>query len=141
MKTFRLLCLLLAAAATAPVVADDLIVGKVANIYIRESTNFFIEARLVRESRGREVWTEVRFAEPLADGRSYEIVKLSDTAKIERGDLVSARLVARRDTLPGLIPEINRMVALVAKHDSIAALTFGAPRPLPPAAFVQAAAH
>ena len=50
-------------------------------------------------------------------------------AAVERGDLVSTRLVEKRDSLPGLLPAVNRMVALVAKHDTLAAQTFDAPKP------------
>lgn len=138
MKLVRLLCLLCAAGAAAPVAAED-VVGQVVDIYVRESVNFFIEARLVRESRGREYWTEVRFAEALADGRTREFVRLPEAVKVERGDLVRAQLAGRPDGFPGLIPEVNRMVALVARRDSLAAITFGARKPQAPSAFLQAA--
>lgn len=133
MKTFKWIIALLAALAAAPGLAEDAdagaITGKVVNIYVRDANNLFIEAGLVRNKAGKQQWTEVRFAAPLADGRTSEMVRMPDTAIVERGDLVSARLVEKHDSLPGLIPAVNRMVALVAKHDTLAAQTFDAPKP------------
>ena len=93
------------------------------------SANFFIETNLVRNARGKQYWSEVRFAEPLADGRTSEMVRLAESSTVERGDLVSAQLAAKRELVPGLLPEVNRMVALVAKHDTVAAMTFDTAKP------------
>jgi hypothetical protein len=57
------------------------------------------------------------------------MVRLAEAATVERGDLVSAQLANKRELVPGLLPEVNRMVALVAKHDTVAALTFDAAKP------------
>jgi len=133
MKLFRMIIALLAATAAVPALAQTTetgaIVGKVVKIYVRESANFFIETNLVRNARGKQYWSEVRFAEPLADGRTSEMVRLAETSTVERGDLVSAQLAAKRELVPGLLPEVNRMVALVAKHDTVAAMTFDAAKP------------
>lgn len=133
MKFIRLIIGLLAAVAALPAFAQTTetaaIVGKVVKIYVRESANFFIETNLVRNARGKQYWSEVRFAEPLADGRTSEMVRLAEAATVERGDLVSAQLAAKRELVPGLLPEVNRMVALVAKHDTVAAMTFDAAKP------------
>ena len=143
MKFFRIVAALFLAAAL-PAFADSTgageIVGKVVKFYIRESNNFFIETSLLRNSGSREQWTEVRFASPLADGRMTELVRMPDNAKVERGDLVSAQLHSNRDLVPGLIPEVNRMVALVAKHDTLQAMMFDLPKPVPGATlpYVQA---
>ncbi len=133
MKTSKLIIALLAALAAAPGLAENTgageITGKVVNVYVRDANNFFIETGLVRDKAGKQQWTEVRFAAPLADGRTSEMVRMPDAAIVERGDLVSTRLVEKRDSLPGLLPAVNRMVALVAKHDTLAAQTFDAPKP------------
>jgi hypothetical protein len=144
MNIIRLLAALVVTVAAMPSFAEDAdsgaIVGKVVKIYVRESNNFYIETNLVRSIAGKQHWTEVRFAAPLADGRTSEIVRLPEATKVEQGDLVSTQLADKRDFIPGLIPEVNRMVGLVAKHDSLAAMTFGMPKPLPNAAlpFLQA---
>lgn len=135
MKFIRLIIGLLVAVAALPAFAQATetaaaaVVGKVVKIYVRESSNFFIETSLVRNARGKQYWSEVRFAEPLADGRTSEMVRLAESATVERGDLVSAQLAAKRELVPGLLPEVNRMVALVAKHDTVAAMTFDAAKP------------
>ncbi len=138
MKFARLLGAMLFATAAVPCFAqqnaDGGIVGKVETFYVRESANFFIEKSLVRRPRNNEQWTEVRFARPLTDGRKSEIVRLPDDAKVERGDLVSTQLADKRDFVPGLIPEVNRMVSLVAKSDTLAAMVFDLPQPAPSAA-------
>jgi hypothetical protein len=145
MDLLRLLPAVLLAAAALPALAQDTgtgaIVGKVVNIYVRESTNFYIETGLLRHAAGKQHWTEVRFAAPLADGRTSELVRLPDARAVERGDIVRAQLVDSRPFVPGLIPEVNRMVALVAKHDTIAAMMFDLPKPAPGTAsqFLQAA--
>ena len=134
MKFIRLIIGLVAAVAALPAFAQTTetataVVGKVVKIYVRESSNFFIETSLVRNARGKQYWSEVRFAEPLADGRTSEMVRLAEAATVERGDLVSTQLAAKRELVPGLLPEVNRMVALVAKHDTVAAMTFDAAKP------------
>ena len=75
MKLIRLIIGLLAAVAALPAFAQatetaTAVVGKVIKIYVRESSNFFIETSLVRNARGKQYWSEVRFAEPLAAGRA-----------------------------------------------------------------------
>ena len=131
MKIIRLAVWLFAVLAAWPAAAEntDAIVGKVVKIYIREANNFYIETSLVRSSDNREHWTEVRFAAPLADGRKTELVRLPEATKVERGDLVSAQLAEKRDFVRGLIPEVNRMVAMVAKHDTLAAMLFDMQQP------------
>jgi hypothetical protein len=131
MKIIRLAVWLVAVLAAWPAAAEntDAIVGKVVRIYVREANNFFIETNLVRNAGGREHWTEVRFAAPLADGRQSELLRLPEATSVERGDLVSAQLAEKRAFIPGLIPEVNRMVALVAKHDTLAAMLFDMQKP------------
>ena len=133
MKTFKCIIALLAALAAAPGLAENTdagaVTGKVVNIYVRDANNFYIEAGLVHDKAGKQQWTEVRFAAPLADGRTSEMVRMPDATIVERGDLVSTRLVEKRDSLPGLIPAVNRMVALVAKHDTLAAMLFDMQQP------------
>jgi len=142
MKLYRLAAAFVLAVSALPVMAEDTgaVIGKVDKIYVRESANFFIEKSLLRRPRNQEQWSEVRFAEPLADGRKSELVRLPDSVNVERGDLVSAQLADKRDTLPGLIPEVNRMVSVVAKHDTLAAIMYDLPKPMPGAVlpFVQA---
>lgn len=132
MKIIRCIIALLAIAAGMPAHAEEApgaaLVGKVVRIYVKESANFFMETSLVRNHKGREHWTEVRFAAPLADGRKSEIVRLPESMKVEIGDLVSAQLANKRDLVPGLVPEVSRMLALVAKHDTLAAMQFDAPK-------------
>ena len=72
MKFIRLIIGLVAAVAALPAFAQTTetataVVGKVVKIYVRESSNFFIETSLVRNAHGKQYWSEVRFAEPLAD--------------------------------------------------------------------------
>jgi hypothetical protein len=133
MKSARLHLAFALSAITAPCfaqnAADGSLVGRVETFYVRQSANFFIEKRLVRRAPNNEQWTEVRFAGPLTDGRTSEIVRVPDTAVVEQGDLVSTQLADKRDFVPGLVPEVNRMVSVVAKHDTLAAMIFGLPKP------------
>ena len=67
MKFIRLIIGLLAAVAALPAFAQvtetaTAVVGKVVKIYVRESSNFFIETSLVRNAHGKQYWSEVRFA-------------------------------------------------------------------------------
>jgi hypothetical protein len=143
MKTLNIALLLVLVWAGLPARADESatgVIGKVEKLYVRQSNNFFIEKSLVRKPSSSEQWTEVRFAAPLADGRKSEIVRLPESAVVEPGDLVSTQLVAQRERVRGLIPDVNRMVAVVAKHDTLAAMAFDLPAPSPAAVmpFVQA---
>ena len=78
MKIIRLAVWLVAVLAAWPAAAEntDAIVGKVVRIYVREANNFFIETNLVRNAGGREHWTEVRFAAPLADDIITHVVPM-----------------------------------------------------------------
>jgi hypothetical protein len=129
-----LLTLAIAAGIAAPPAAAQQsssggeVVGKVVRTYVQESPHLFIDTSLLRrQQQNKQVWSEVRFAKPLENGRGSELVRLPENANVERGDLVSARMASGTEFVPGLLPEVSRMVAVVAKHDTLAAQLFDMP--------------
>jgi hypothetical protein len=113
--------------AAAQQTGGDTMVGKVVRTYVQESPHLFIDTSLLRRQQNKPVWSEVRFAKPLENGHTAELVRVPENATVERGDLVSTRMASGPEFVPGLLPEVNKMVALVAKRDTLAAQLFDMP--------------
>jgi len=135
--------LLLAALATsAPAHGADgsHLTGQVERVYVRESRGLFIEKKLVHHPEQRELWAEVRIENPLRGEYVTELAQLPENVNIEHGDLVDTRMtdatllgVAQFSppsfyavpSGPAPVPEVNRVTALLAKHDTLRAMLFG----------------
>lgn len=117
--------LLVAAAPAFGQQSDKAVVGKVEGTYVRESESVFIDTRIATTTRGRQVWSDVRFATPLADGRARELALMPPESKVGIGDVVEARIADRQIDDWVDVPETSRMTRLVAKRDSIEAVLFG----------------
>jgi hypothetical protein len=135
-----LLLAALAASAPAQNVDGNHLTGQVERIYVRESRSLFIEKKLIRKPAERELWAEVRIENPLRREYTTELAQLPQNVNIEHGDLVDTmitdasllgvaqfsqpRLYAMPSG-PAPLPEINRVTALLAKHDTLRAMLFG----------------
>jgi hypothetical protein len=139
-----LLLAALAASAPAQSVDGSHLTGQVERIYVRESRNLFIEKKLVRKPEQRELWAEVRIENPLRGEYVTELAQLPENVNIEHGDLVDTRItdatllgVAQFSpptfyavpSGPAPLPEVNRVTALLAKHDTLRAMLFGLNNP------------
>ena len=138
---------LLLATGASPVLAQQpatansgALTARVETVYVRESRGLFIEKKLLKRTGEKELWAEVRIENPVRREYVTELAKLPANVAIERGDLVAA--VITESTRPGStqfaqsnragiapFPEINRVTALLAKHDSLRAMLFGLNKP------------
>jgi hypothetical protein len=141
MKLDHFVCGIVLAAATSAALAQQAVAtGRVETVYVRESRNLFIEKKLLKRSENKELWAEVRIENPLSKEYVTELAKLPDAMAVDRGDLVETAI--SESTLLGVaqfapvkpfavsaglmpFPEVNRVTALVAKHDTLRAMLFG----------------
>ncbi len=105
------------------------VTGRIETIYVRESHRFFIERKLVRRTEGKELWAEVRFERLSQDDPVSELALLPANTGIEREDLVETRLAEPVPLIRGTLPEVSRVIKLVAKHDTLQAMLFGLSSP------------
>lgn len=110
--------------------AGDAAVGRVDKVYVREARGLFIEQKLLQSSAGKEVWVEVRGPDTVADKTTGEMFKVPVNLAIERGDLVATRIGddSVHEMNLNLIPIPNKVTQLIARHDSLMAMTFGLPK-------------
>jgi hypothetical protein len=122
---------ILVAVASAPTLAqsdsaaDNSMISKVDTVYVREANGLYIEKKLLRKTEHRELWVDVRFATTPVGEPNSELFKVPADIAIERGDLVAARFGDPTPRNMKLLPETNRVTGLVAKHDTLMAMTFG----------------
>jgi hypothetical protein len=120
--------------------------GRIETVFVRESRNLFIEKKLLKRSKDKELWAEVRVENSLRNEYVTELAQLPENMIVERGDLVEA--VIADSALSGFaplsqfspyaiagglapLPEINRITALVARRDTLRAMLFGLYNPQP----------
>ena len=131
MRPEQLILGLLIAGAAAPAsargndVSGDAVIGKVETVFICESKGLYFEKKLLRNTRGKELWAEIRFANSFPDDPDRELYKLPENTTIERGDLVATRNADPMPSVMKLLPEVSRVTQLIAKHDTLMAMSFG----------------
>lgn len=142
MKLNHFACGLLFALAVWPAFAQTTseLTGRIETVYVRASRNFFIEKKLLKKAPALEWWAEIKIENPLANEYTTELVQLPREFIVERGDLVEASIP--QAALSGLaplfqpvlyavprgvapMPELGRVTALVARHDTLRAMLFG----------------
>ena len=137
MKLKKMIAGLLMSAAITPIsayagdAADISTVGKVDAVYVREARGLFIEKKLVRKFEDQEIWVDVRTATALADNAGGGMFKVPSELRLERGDLVATRVGDESARGLNLIPIPNQVTQLVARHDTLMAITFGLPTSSP----------
>jgi len=122
---------MLAAAALAPgcatetEVAGTTQVGKVEQVFVEAYPGLFVDRALATVVGDRPAWASVTFARPLSDGRTTAVAMLERDSGVEPGDLVQMRFAHAGGVDPDTLPGHNQVTALVAKHDTRAAVSFG----------------
>ena len=99
-------------------------IGKVGTVYVREARGLYIEKNLMRRTEGKELWAEVRLPQSSGSSSSSELAKLPQDVAVETGDVVETRLV---EPVYGDVAqlEVNRVIRVVAKHDTLPAMLLG----------------
>jgi hypothetical protein len=105
----------------------DLAIGKVQGLYVKQADHLYVQARAADIRAGKELWADVHFESPARNAIAFVPSDLS----VERGDLVELHLAQRTmEWRIAMLPvsEVNRVIAINAKHDSFAAILYGARR-------------
>ncbi|HXV09091.1 MAG TPA: hypothetical protein VD791_13740 [Burkholderiales bacterium] len=111
--------------ATETEVAGTTQVGKVEQVFVEAYPGLFVDRALATVVGDRQAWASVTFARPLSDGRTTAVAMLERDSGVDPGDLVQMRFAHPGAFDPDTLPGHNQVTALVAKHDSRAALSFG----------------
>jgi len=104
---------------------DKAPVGKVERVYVKDRDGLYIEAALVRDTRGRELWADVRLAAPLKAGRKNELVQIPVDTAVRSGDVVEVAVVDKDESAFVPLPAVSRMVRHVRGDEPVVA---GVPR-------------
>ena len=91
--------------------------GVVERVYIEQSPGVYVErSAALTESTG-PVWADVRFPEPLIDGRIAAIAVVPRALRVEPGDRVEMRFAADNGAQSEAAAlEQNRVTALLQRH-------------------------
>ena len=104
------------------------VIGKVGTVYVSEARGLYIEKKLLKKIENKELWADVRFENSRPDDTNYEMFKLPPEATIEPGDLVNTKTGDNSALAFKLLPDPNKITQLVAKRDTLMAMTFGLPK-------------
>jgi hypothetical protein len=118
--------------ANQPDVGGTTQVGKVQGVFVEQYPGVFLDQRVTDAGAfGKSTWAHVKFAQPLADGRTFATAMVQAGQAVEPGDLVEMRF---RAALPGsmaVVQEHNQVTAVIARHGSAAARRFDRPEAQP----------
>jgi hypothetical protein len=105
-------------------------VGKVQGVFVEQYPGVFVDQRVAAAS-DKPAWAHVRFAQPLADGRTFATAMVTGGQAVEPGDVVQMRFRAAAPEATGVAQPHNQVTALVAKHGTAAARRFDHPEERP----------
>jgi hypothetical protein len=94
---------------------DTIQVGKVVGVYVEEYTGVYIPRQPDASSTDKPLWVQVVFADPLSDGRRAVTAMVPPGIDVEPGDMVQLRLAGDSMQVDHLVPEHNRVIALIGK--------------------------
>lgn len=133
MSTKSIIAGLLLAASVLPAQAADTseylggstVTGKVAGVYTRLPGGVYVAEELKAPEGQR--WVEIRFAKPLANGRSSTTALIAVDEGVQRGDLVQIRIAHSGNIAVAPVREVNRVAAIEAKFYTAEAKNYGKP--------------
>src|SRR5262245_56587132 len=100
--------------------------GLVERVYVEQSPGVYVERSAALTESNGPVWADVRFPEPLIDGRITAIAVVPRALQVEPGDQVEMRFAAdngaQSEAAP---PEQNRVTALLQRHGRIVEVSSG----------------
>ena len=100
-------------------------IGRVEGIYVEQYNGVFVDRQLTGQLAGKPLWVYVTFDHALEDGSRFATAMLQEDLGLERGDLVQLRFGRSGGLGADKAPTPNRITALVAKHDTFEARSFG----------------
>jgi len=100
-------------------------IGKVQGVFVEGYDGVFVDRQAAADGGHKPLWVYVTFDHQLADGRKFATATLSQDPGVEVGDLVQLRFAGDDLAVTNTPPAHNQVIALVAKHHTEAARTFG----------------
>ena len=100
--------------------------GVVERVYIEQSPGVYFERSAALAESSGPVWADVRFPEPLIDGRITAIAVVPSSLRVEPGDRVEMRFAADNGAQSEAAPlEQDRVTALLETHASVGEVSTG----------------
>ncbi|HTO44516.1 MAG TPA: hypothetical protein VML56_10595 [Burkholderiales bacterium] len=94
--------------------------GVVERVYVEQSPGVYVERSAGPAESSGPVWADVKFPEPLIDGRIAAIAVVPRALQVEPGDRVEMRFAAGGQSEAAAL-EQNRVTALLQKHRPVEA--------------------
>ncbi|MGH8670645.1 MAG: hypothetical protein ACREUA_01220 [Burkholderiales bacterium] len=85
------------AVAGEPYIVDEVAVGNVDSVYVREPGGLFIDTALLKPKRDTVLWVDVHFSRPLSTGQQTSMAMLQEQAKATAGDRVEVKFAYQED--------------------------------------------
>ena len=118
--------------ANQPDVGGTTQVGKVQGVFVEQYPGVFVDQRVTDAGAlGKPTWAQVKFAQPLGDGRTFATAMVQAGQAVEPGDLVEMRFRAAAPGSVAVAQEHNQVTAVIARHGTAAARRFDQPEPQP----------
>ena len=93
--------------------------GVVERVYVEQDPGIYVDRDTALRGFSGPVWVDVRFPEPLADGRTAAIAVLPRYLRVEPGDQVEMRFAGSDGSQTDAAPDQNRVTALLQKHHPV----------------------
>jgi len=101
-------------------------VGVVERVYVEQSPGVYVERNSAPAESSGPVWADVRFPEPLIDGRITTIAAVPRALRVEPGDRVEMRFAADNGVQSEAASlEQNRVTALLQRHGPVVEVSTG----------------
>ena len=93
--------------------------GVVERVYVEEYPGIYVDRDAALRGFSGPVWVDVRFPEPLADGRTAAIAVLPRYLPVELGDQVEMRFAGGDGLQAEAALDQNRVTALLQRHHAV----------------------
>jgi hypothetical protein len=93
--------------------------GVVERVYVEQYPGIYVDSDTALRELSGPVWVDVRFPEPLADGRVDAIAFLPRYLRVERGDQVEMRFAGSDGSQTEAALDENRVTALLQRHRAV----------------------
>jgi hypothetical protein len=93
--------------------------GVVERVYVEQYPGIYVDSDTALRELAGPVWVDVRFPEPLADGRIDAIAFLPRYLRVERGDQVEMRFAGSDGSQTEAALDENRVTALLQRHRAV----------------------
>jgi hypothetical protein len=98
-------------------------VGVVERVYVEQYPGIYVDRDTALRGFSGPVWVDVRFPEPLADGRTASIAVVPRYLRVEPGDQVEMRFAGNDGSQTETASDQNRVTALLQRRRAAVEVT------------------